>query len=252
MWIVVDQTWGSERDRTTTTWTGAANLRLHTGEFPASYIFEEPGQQTTLSAFLINSTGATPRIFRGSLDPFAGWQVIGGIPREAPALVMEQPARESWSVSVWTLSDGKSSNCGLISPPSVRGNVHQDQWTISLPSKSGLFKVRRQGEEIVVWRPSVHEREALSLAAPTDVSSLVYEVHQRLRACAERYPKFFDLIRFRLKATYWLLFIAVLQEVFFFIYRMWKGTHLAALRALAILVWAGLSVWLFAFYFQVG
>ena len=95
LWVIVDHTAADDTAQTTTTWTASPDVNLRKGGVPGAYVLQARGSPMQLKMFISSAPGATLREFTGSRLPFAGWQVVGRMPRAAPAIVIDQPARDS-------------------------------------------------------------------------------------------------------------------------------------------------------------
>jgi hypothetical protein len=251
IWVVLDQTNGGTGSRTTTTWTTAANVLVRKGNLLDSFLLEAKESGRKLLAVLIFSQDSQLRMLSGSLNPFAGWQVGSGVPQKTTALMTEQPAQGSWSAMIWVLNESNTAATSFSERPELHNGPTGDEWQISLPLKSGALEIRRNAATITVWKGRQSTNTDLArMVAPPDVSQLVQQVQEQYRVEAMKYPPFRDLLRYRWRATYLVLLMVLLEEVFFLVYRTWWGRFYFGLRALSICGWAGLGVWLILFYLQ--
>jgi len=81
-----------------------------------------------------------------------------------------------------------------------------------------------------------------------DISGPLDELRSSLLVTANSYPRFRELYRYRLRATYGLLLVLALQELFFFAYKRMGGGCLVALRFASILGWLGSGMWILSSY----
>jgi hypothetical protein len=96
---------------------------------------------------------------------------------------------------------------------------------------------------------------SLSIRSDFDVSDSVSMVQQAYLKTANSYPsKFYDLISYRLRATYILIALFVLQEVFFliigFVFNQRHRIIINVLRIFSILTWLIIDWWLSEIYFS--
>ena len=253
LWVVVDHTTSNAQVRSTTTWTSAHNVLLRRGSTPGSYILEAEGRRETLDTFFLTSPGASVRLLRGSLNPFAGWQVIDQVPKEAPALAIEQPAKDSWAVAVWMLNDGNTDTRPPAAPPRMLHWGGSQNWTLALPLHSGSLEIQRNADRLSALSSNrTQSSEKIKLAQPPDIARQSDELRDRFQAAASKYPRFRDLLNYRVKITYLLMFAFALQELFLAVYRTVHGKYYVIARAMILLGWIGGGTWLLLFYFRVG
>ena len=116
LWIVLDHTFGNEDQRTTTTWTTSYHVNLRKGERPGSYILETKDSNVKLTKFILTSEGAKISQFKGSFSPFAGWESH----KPASAIVIEQPANDSWAAAIWSMQNSFGPMLQFTEPPSMQ------------------------------------------------------------------------------------------------------------------------------------
>jgi hypothetical protein len=248
LWVIVDHSTGGGEVATRTQWTTSPSIRLVQGESPGSYALEPAYSRLVMSVRLLTSPGTTVRQMRGSLDPFAGWQIVHGASSPASALVIDQPARDSWIILVSCL-DIRSS-AAVACPDRVEGDFRRDDdWIVRLSTRSARLTLRRSDRTIQVNDDRAPEKpQMLALQAPDDVSPKLADL-RRAHADASRYPRFRDLTRYRIRASLVILLLVATQETLFALPTVIKR-HYALFRALATLAWALFGMWLVFRYFQ--
>jgi len=246
VWLVVDHVFGEDTSTTRMIWTAPSAVRLRQGTGPGSYVSEAPHTRSILKTFVVGSPGTSVRELKGSVAPFAGWHVTNGIPTPAPAIVIEQPARNSWTVVTWVLGDEQQSSTeeSLTSPRVTSWNGPRD-WKTEIPLLSAVVEVKRADDRIVVsdLRKQVAV-ETLPLTSAPDVSRQRMRIRAALAAAEKKYPPYVDLHVRRLKVTWLLLIIFVSQEAFFLGVRRWRADYYGRLRLLNVLGWIGVGLWL--------
>jgi hypothetical protein len=242
-WVVLDSTSGEERRRTSTTWTTPSNVHWQQ-RAEGSFLLQDDHSDQRLDLFVLGSQGTEQKLFRGSTHPFAGWQVEGGTPVPASALVVEQPAQSSWAATVWSWQKAGDAS-GLQGRPQMTW-TNAANWELRLPTAAGGFALRRQGNLLHLDRGSY---TALELRAPPDVNPKLTELNREFAASATRYPRFFENTAKRSKVTYLLIGIFVLQQLFFVVYKRIHWPCLESLRFLNLIAWIAGGIWLVGFYF---
>lgn len=246
LWIVLDHTFGNENQRTTTTWTTSYHVNLSKGERPGSYILETKDSNVKLTKFILTSEGAKISQFKGSFSPFAGWESH----KPASAIVIEQPANNSWAVAIWSIQDSVRPTLQFKGPPSMECWKSPEKWKIVLPFASGVMNIWRKDNRVFVnedVRGSDSPKEIILSEAPQLTNELA-DIHNGYENAARKYPrKRYSMARHS-KATYFLLLVFLLQEVFFIIYRRMSKKYYTQLRTLNSLGWIFFGSWLYLVY----
>src|SRR6266849_5674069 len=114
----------------------------------------------------------------------------------------------------------------------VRWRNSQD-WEITLPLESGSSYVRRVGDTVYFgsYREAGNADPLILQRSPVVASGMDLILRSHVEAL-RRYPKFKDLLDYRLRATYVILAIFLVQEIFFASYRRVRGKYYISLRIL--------------------
>ena len=246
LWLVLDSTSGSEKSHTTTTWTSAADVRWmqrRTGVFR----LQSPDASQHLDLFFLGSANTVQKLFRGSSRPFAGWQFERGATVPASALVVEQPARNSWAATSW-IWEKAGPTAWSDQPPQMIHWKNATAWEMQLPAQAGNIFLSREGN-VLRLHPERGADQTLELVAPSDISLGLAELQSQFAGTASQYHYFIENSPKRLKVTYLLLGVFLLQEIFFVLYKRSRGPHLRALKYLNTMAWVLGGIWLVGFYF---
>lgn len=246
LWIVMDHASGAPGDTSRVLWTTAADLRMRRLTPAGLYRIDPPAGPASLSLRLATSPGATIRELRGSHDPFAGWHVVGGRPRQADTVLVDQPARDSWTIAVWCLATRPASPSCPDRPISARFHGDED-WSVAVPRAETSLAVTRHAESVQISREGVPGARDLILQPGPDIGAARARIRVAFEAAAQKYPRFRDLEYYRLRATYALLVLFGLQEIFFAV--LCPVGYRLSLRRAAVVAWVAVGVWLVAFYF---
>jgi len=242
LWIVLDHTFGREDQRTTTTWTTSHNINLSKSELPGSYILETKDSNQKLTNFILTSEGAKISQFKGSLSPFAGWDIN----KPASAIVIEQPANDSWAAVIWLLSKKDKENQIFNNTPFMENCKGPGNWQIVLPLASGSMNVGRKDDRVFVQHDARETRNVkeLQLSEPPQISEKNKYIQSAYGNAADKYPTKQYAVHRYLKASYLIVFLFLLQELFLFIYKRIGWKHLKGLRVLTSVGWIILGIWI--------
>jgi len=246
LWIIIDHSLANKNYRTTTTWTTFYNTQLHQGKLPGSYVLETEKHSASLTKFVFGSEGTEIRQVKGSFSPFAGWVQN----RPASAIVIEQPANNSWAVSIWSIQDSIGPTLQFKGPPSMELWKSPENWQIVLPLASGLMSIWRKGDRVCVNGDvqGGNGPKEIILSEMPQITNELAEIHTAYENAARKYPRKRYSTNRHVKATYLLSFIFILQEAFFLIYRRIDGKYYTGLRGFNSLGWIAVGIWLFAVY----
>lgn len=259
-WLILDQMQGGEGDSTTTTWTAAPDVTVVPGGTSGTYLLTADGAPSELRAAVESSHGSATRLLRGSVRPFAGWAVSHGVSKATTSIVLEQPARQSWSVAVWRLVPGAAATRQTAVRPSVdstRGDGLRirlrgpEVWDVTLSPWLGGASISRKGSSVSVRSaPQGRETEALTLAPVPRDTAEVQSIRQGLLQMASAFPKFRDYLPARLRITRWLVAGLLSQELMFLALWRRRAQLEPALRAAALVCWVAGGLWLMVVYLR--
>jgi Heparinase II/III-like protein/Heparinase II/III N-terminus len=246
LWLVLDNTSGSEKSHTSTTWTSASDVRWQQRQAPGAFRLESSLAKDSLDIFFLGSQDTEQRLLRGNSRPFAGWQVEHGVPVPASALVVEQPAKNSWAATIWTWKRGGAA-ARFDGTPQMTQWTDASNWEMQLFGEVGAVALRRKGN-ILRLHSGRGADETLELMAPSPHVGAAYaEVRSQFMASASRYHPFSANLAKRKKITYLLLGIFLLQQIFFLVYKV-HGTRVETLKCLNLVVWILGGIWLVGLY----
>jgi hypothetical protein len=244
----VDHTFGKESDRTTTTWTTSHEVNLSEGTIPGSYVLEAEKNSASLTKFLLVSEDTNIMQFRGSFAPFAGWAAN----RPASAIVIEQPANNSWAVATWLMQNSVGPTLQFTEPPSMQYWEGPEKWKIVLPLSSSVMNIWREDNRMFVnedARGSGSPKEIILSETPQITDELA-EIHNAYENVATKYPRKRYSMHRHLKSTYFLIILVLVQEAFFLICRRSRGKYYTALRVMSVFGWVGVGTWLIFAYLK--
>lgn len=250
VWLIVDHVSGSRALKTATTWTTAPDVRVEQGRTPGSYVLVGRRPPVRLRTFFFGSPSPTIEGFEGSLSPFAGWHVMDGSPRPAPAIVIEQPARDSWSIALWSLEGRQVDSTRLLIDPRVLSWHNPHDWSVDLGGESEMREVGRERHRITVRDERHRVIEMLELTPAPDVTDDVAQIRAALAQAQRAYPRFYDLLSRRTKVTLLLLVVFVGQELFFSVIKRKRNDYYGGLRVFSVVGWIGGGCWVMLWFLK--
>lgn len=243
LWLVLDHFSGQGNARTT--WTTAHNVSLSEGEIAGSYQLQANNIGSRLTTFILGSEGSQVKVMRGSLRPFAGWEVIGFKPQPASALVIEQPAQDAWSAVLWSWDNASAPRRHIAGKPYMADWKDADHWKIMLPIKPDFLEIRRDGTKVIAHQSSDGVSNlSLEITKAPDVTQKIRQIHSNYATTKDKYPKFRDKFESRLKITKILIVLFVLQELVFLVYRKAVKKSYLMVRLCNVVGWGTIGLWL--------
>jgi len=176
---------------------------------------------------------------------------LNGSPRPAPAIAIEQPARDSWSIVVWSLEGRQVDATRSLTAPQVLSWTNPDEWNVELGGPSAVREVRREQRRITLRDARNGVIETLELTPAPDVSDQVAQIGASFAKVQRAYPRFHDLLPRRTKVTLLLLVAFLGQEVLFSFIRRRQSAYHRTLRVFNLVGWIGVGCWLM-FWFLKG
>jgi hypothetical protein len=251
LWVVLDHTSGDVADRTTTLWTTAHNVQLREARMSGAFDLTPTSNGLVLSTYIFGSNGTSIRTYKGSHEPFAGWQMAGdepfeAVPTPASAIMVEQPANDSWAVTIWSLDGTGAGVKRNKSIPSMHSWKGPDNWTITLPLDSRTIRLSREANKVLLDEGGTRPLRSLTLVQPVGIDQKIAEIQGARQQAKREYPRttFQDAVDYRFKATYFVIVLLVVQEVFFVVYKRFASKGYTFLRTISAIAWVVVGIWL--------
>ena len=246
LWVVLDNTAGSPNSLTSTTWTSAPDVLWQPGQKAGVYRLTSPHTAEAFDIFFLGSQGTQQNLVRGSVHPFAGWQLEHHRPTPSTALVVEQPAPGSWAATIWMRVE-PGGVAGPAAVPQMTRWAGDEDWEIDLSEATDVLVLRRKGNMLRLH--SGRADDVLDLTSPSPaVRAVQQDLHSYFMAADSRYPVFALNANRREKVTFLLLAVFLLQQAFFLAYRRMRWPHLEGLRFLNLMAWIVGGIWLIGCY----
>jgi hypothetical protein len=251
-WVVLDHFQDSSPRATTTTWTFYPDLVVASLPDKGRYRIAARNSSTSLLASFSGSREASTSLLSGSRMPFAGWVVLDRIPTAAPAIIVRQPSRESWSLATFTLSNGSSDAAGLARGGSMTRWTGVDNWEVTVATETGTLELARDGDRLSLNRGGSSPPVQVAIEPINEPALELAAVRDAFHLASKKYKKFVELIHYRVRLTYLLLAVLVIQELLLFAMRRRLPRAAASLRVASWVSWAVGGIWLSLVYFNVA
>ena len=254
LWIVIDHTHGSSKDRSRTIWTTAHNVSVTAGTTIGSYNLAVEDKDVTLTTFILGSEGTEINKRIGSSKPFAGWEVvyensltgwdISPVIRSTTSIVVEQSAEDSWSEAIWSLNNGKELGLRFVDSPRMARWASASDWQLDLDTTRGALEIQRKDTKISV-------RSAGSTVINSELQLI--EVPNLSDKYGESQKAFINAWKLRgifgaqIQITFVLIVLFVVQEILLLIYKHRVKKHYVSIRALVIVGWVMIGFMLLVF-----
>ena len=252
VWIIIDNCTGVSQASLQTIWTTASNVDLKPAGPPGAYQLSAPGVEGGFRAYFLGPAGLEIQSFRGSRQPFAGWNFFNGKAMASSAIATVQSGSGAWAATIWVLDK----NLGVRERERASAAAEwrdASSWSIHVPLPSRTQLISRRGEKISVEGGSFSAHTAVVETLkppPASAASEIAALRANYDIAFARYPRFKDLFFYRLRASKVGLALIVLQELFLALYERLRSEHLLALRVLACLSWIALTIWVPFFYLR--
>jgi hypothetical protein len=249
-WVVLDHSQDSAARMTTTNWTFYPDLVVTPYPAQGRYRVALRNSPSALLCSFSGSAGAETELVSGSETPFSGWVVIDRTPIRAPAIVVRQPSRDSWSLATFTLSiTGQDASHGDGARMSEW--LDADHWKVVVPTASGEVTLVRAGDRLLASRQRSPGADAtVTLAALDAPAAELKATRDAFRWASEYYRRFAEHFFYRAKVSYLLLAVLASQELFLFLIGRKLPRAARTLRVASWVLWIAGGIWLSEVYFE--
>lgn len=242
LWLVLDYFEDEKGRPLETHWKAFPTVSMHIEGNEALFRLVGQDGQTALDVAFVGSEGMRIKPLIGSSDPFAGWVFLEGKPKAAPVMLVGQATCGGWTAALWALSQ-VSNGFVFRAVPEVHW-ASPEQWDILVDINGRKVSLMRRGQTI-----SVDEVPALVLRKPSDLLTDRQSLNDSFKTTMGAYPKFRDLLPYRMRATYMVLSLLIFQMLAVALFKRYSFNHVKFLRLGACLGWLGIGSWLHFCYF---
>lgn len=251
-WVVLDHSLDSAAQTTTTNWTFYPDLSVSPLATEGRYWVVAANSLAGMVCSFSGSDGFRMELTAGRAAPFAGWVVLDRTPTRAPAIVVRQPSRSSWSLATFALAD--SEQAAAVGPGARMDKwVDADHWTAVVPTASGMATLARVGSRVVMHRDGSPGADvAINLVEREAPAAEIGAVRDAVQRASENFHKFRELISYRVTVSYLLVAVLVGQELLLFLIRRRLIRVARTLRVASWVAWTTGGLWLSQVYFMVS
>lgn len=248
LWLVLDNVEDALRRTTQYAWTTFPNVSVQEGGFDGGYTLRSSMSHASLGVAFLGSNESVIEQLRGSLEPFVGLVAMEREVYESEAFNVRIPG-SGWVATVWKMSLYGGNPPQLMKPIMDEWKGPED-WQLSIPLASGDLKIVR-GQALVDVRDGETSIASLSLVRPDKgkIAERMLAIKSNFQAAAAEYKGFHLLYPYRLKVTYLIFALFVLQELLFFGVRRFYRRSENTLYLLSSGAWIAVAFWLQFFYF---
>jgi len=243
LWVIMDHLRGAAPHKTRSVWTFPPDVNVRRGKV-GWYDLKSARSGVSARVAFLTSSGTVLHEYRGSYEPFAGWQVVHFSPEPATAIVVEQPAAESWLAVIVSLAP--ETTPGVSEPPRLSRDSSAEEWTVALRTNAGPAALKRVGDGFSFTQTHRGRSftDTLHLAPAQDPTADLRTIRTAYDATASLYPAFQEYGPRRQKVTYLLVLLIIGQELSVFLVRRTVPRWYVSLRVASVVCWLGVAVWL--------
>lgn len=251
IWLTLDAFLDGKQRTARIVWrTGPGNTV--DGSAAAGFHIRRPATPAQLAVRFLASEHSRVLFGVGSVGPVNG-SVVDGVVKKVPTFVVELPSRNTWSLNVSVREERDRER--LVGPARMVQWQGPKAWQVSVPLSDGTVTVERSGEMIRVVRGTPATNTLLRLAAVSDSDQADAVASQLFEEAAARYGKpFRPLIKYRLRATWFVLALAGLHMIYLAILALIRAGRIKKVMPygllLPVLCWPVFTVWLLEVYFE--
>jgi hypothetical protein len=248
IWITIDHSTGNKRPANTI-WTTADNVNLQEGNNPGTFIFGPSDNRTLeLHKYILGSKGI--RVYQNNSNLNSNVGLESKKVAAASSIIIEQPAEESWSAVIWLIKNAQLGYSELSRQPVVKEWNGSENWQFLIPLPLDSIIVRREKARIIL---SSEEKDTnhkeLKLKKYTEDAGRQRHIQLSFERAKQKYRKpDFSKSR-RLKATYYLTGLLLLQMVASFFVKKVEQNYYYFFKIFSCLFWVGLIFFMQNFYF---
>lgn len=257
-WIVLDHLHNETPRETKTFWTFYPDLTVMPGLTDGSFTVSKPYSPQAMYCSFQTDQGRGVEQLSGSWKPFTGWVVVGQTPTPAETIAVSTSSERSWQLAAFSLRDQRRDlNGHSVDLVVTLTNIEDsDHWVINISGMDGnnSMTISRNQNHISLLKngeTTSEKKLKLTKESQSNLENEIAFVSEAVEAAAENSMRQLPLISYRLKVTYALLAILIIQEILFFILRRRLPRLTTLLRTVSIFAWIGIGLGLTEFYLVV-
>ena len=214
IWGVLDFYRFDQGETVRTIWTSIPEINIIHNKEMNCFTLNKPDKDIILQKHIRFSEGGKVNVYRGSVDPFAGWV----IEKTAPAITIEHSNKKSWALVVWKINKkGSFDNDKQVKNNPVIAEVQDNnKWKIEIYLGKDPLVLERENENLHLSMNKIINSEKLIIInsdLPKNKISVEKEkIESVFDKLSQNYPKFQTNFKKRLKATVFVIIILLGQE----------------------------------------
>jgi hypothetical protein len=247
LWLVLDFCDVGQDETLTTVWTFDHNLRANEiGEANRFFILP-PDESDTMTISFDCANECKISTYRGSNNPYLGWQAVHSQPAPATSILIEQPAHKAWCLTSLLLHDANIDR-NATGTNKIEFIRDAENWSLCLVGRNSNLSLSRVKDTVIITKDSDKIKSSILLTKGPDIEKERNEIRSAYNTAADKYPFFRSTIRTRTRITRFLLLIFIIQEIVLFINRRITRNFYFALRWANCLCWIIGGIWLLTMY----
>jgi len=249
IWLVLDSVSDKKNRGSRSTWTTLPDVSV-IKRGGRDYLMRRPNDDAGLSVVVSGSKGFDVNLHRGDMAPFSGWLVEDEKVVETDAFVLDL-LPESWSALAW--QPVSANDRQGLSSLYMKSWLSANEWDIQITDDDNVLSIARHGPEnrLVISDPdSAKSRRSILLKQVSEEEDDA-AIDKQYLTLRNKYMQSKLYYSYRLKVTWYLLAIFLLQELLFFVYvaRLPSRSQLVT-RYVTNAAWLAIAGWLYFFYFS--
>lgn len=252
LWLIIDNAYDHHPDHYyQILWTTTHDVNINTSEIKGIFNLQSNSTGLSLTKFIAGYPNIEIQLFYGSIEPFAGWQILNGKVYPAPAIAIKQRAENSWIMTVWSLNRLNNEN-KFVNPPYMKYWENPENWRVIFPIENKLIDINRDGREILVKydHKSSHQMKVLLMKGP-EVGTEIEKIREAFKNSSKKYRKFKDISNYRMKITKILAILYMLEKISLVIIKKLFDKYYRIIQITTICLWVILGIYLELIYLRV-
>lgn len=247
LWLVLDFCNVGKDETLTTVWTFDHNLKVNGNDEADQFLILSPDESDTMIISFDCTNDCKISTYRGSNNPYLGWQAVHSQPAPATSILVEQLAHKAWCLTSLLMHDANIDR-NAVDAYKIEFIHDAENWSLYLAGRNSNLSLLRVRDTLIITNDSDKIKSSIPLTKGPDIEKERNAIRSAYNAAAAKYPFFRSTIKTRTKITRFLLLIFIIQEIVLFINRRITRNFYFALRWVNCLCWIIGGIWLLTMY----